>query len=770
MRFALPALAALAATAISAAGAQPNDTVIERADTIHLGQTRTGQLEASDETREGGQHFDVWRFTASAGDELTIDLVSDAIDTYLILLRPDGTRFDNDDRAWGDYNSRISQRMPLDGVYHLQVSSYGAGEIGPYMLTMSEGMPVPADPSALEVERPAIPLTIGQRVSGSLSAGDSRQHSGRYLDEYTFEGEPGQSLTIDMISAGIDCHLTLIAPDGERTINDDMEPGNLNSRIETILALEGTYRLRASSYAPDEKGAYTLLALDNTHHLRMGEPIREWIGDGTDEMIFRLEGVSEDLGCVTIQLGGDGGDLDLEALCRREEGDRSAPGHWITAAASRSLSAHEEVVFGTHHRPPHLIRVTLAGGESAGFSLSAMPTPASETLPAEGLRTGSLTAESRSQLFEIASPVSGHLIALAKTKGGAATLRMATGRHRSAGQGAEPMALVPVTEGERVTLLLSSALAGENVEYILETHLAAAAESVLADHPADGRIGGLGPRAAVHPVTVQSGHPLELILEPAVSSAGPLQLFLLRSDTGELITQTDVRHGNPSLMASVAPGTPCEALVMTHSADNASLAYRLSVREGAEATVGTLPLDSSDPAVAVFEPGTRSSTTWMLRPRRSGLFQVTATPSGFLDTRVALEVATPGGPTRHTEGDTDTPARAVFLAEEGQSTAMRVFDPLGMAQDAVQVSTVTLTRAPLAPAWVEGDEPAMWGLFTGVADYPSSPLPHCDDDAENLLSALLAQRSIRRDHVILLTNEQVTRAAIRASFEAIRDR
>jgi hypothetical protein len=220
----------------------------------------------------------------------------------------------------------------------------------------------------------------------------------------------------------------------------------------------------------------------------------------------------------------------------------------------------------------------------------------------------------------------------------------------------------------------------------------------------------------------------------------------------------------------VAPGTPCEALVMSHSADNPSLAYRLSLREGPEATVGSLPIDSSDPAVAVFEPGGLSSTTWLLRPRRSGLFQVTASPSGFLDTRVALEITAPGGITRHVEGDSDSPARAVFLVEEREGTAVRVFDPLGMAQDAVQVTAVTLTREPLAPPHAEGDEPTMWGLFTGVAEYPMSPLPHCDDDAENLLNALLAQGSIQRDHVILLTNEQVTRAAIRASFEAIRNR
>ena len=82
-------------------------------------------------------------------------------------------------------------------------------------------------------------------------------HNSRY---YTFTLSQQSAVTIDLESSK-DTYLYLrsgTARSGAALhLNDDLEPGNLNSRISKILAAGG-YTIEASTYAAAQAGTFTL--------------------------------------------------------------------------------------------------------------------------------------------------------------------------------------------------------------------------------------------------------------------------------------------------------------------------------------------------------------------------------------------------------------------------------------------------------------------------------------------------------------------------------
>ena len=68
-------------------------------------------------------------------------------------------------------------------------------------------------------------------------------------DEYSFEGEVGQTLTITMTSEEFDPLLILLGPDGEEIAVNDDYGGTLNSTIVTTLPSSGAYTILAGSYS-----------------------------------------------------------------------------------------------------------------------------------------------------------------------------------------------------------------------------------------------------------------------------------------------------------------------------------------------------------------------------------------------------------------------------------------------------------------------------------------------------------------------------------------
>lgn len=76
-------------------------------------------------------------------------------------------------------------------------------------------------------------------------------------DTYTFDGEMGQSMTIELKSEEFDTVLLLKGPDGEILTSNDDYGGTLNSTIVIELPKSGTYSAIASSFS-GQGGSYQI--------------------------------------------------------------------------------------------------------------------------------------------------------------------------------------------------------------------------------------------------------------------------------------------------------------------------------------------------------------------------------------------------------------------------------------------------------------------------------------------------------------------------------
>ncbi|WP_072620392.1 CAP domain-containing protein [Spirulina major] len=105
-------------------------------------------------------------------------------------------------------------------------------------------------------------LTIDplRREAGSLDDTDATLPAdGSVYDIYSFTGQAGQRVAIDLESEAFDTYLFLFNPrDAQIADNDDRSDRSSNSRIVVDLPCNGTYRVMVNSYNANSRGRYTL--------------------------------------------------------------------------------------------------------------------------------------------------------------------------------------------------------------------------------------------------------------------------------------------------------------------------------------------------------------------------------------------------------------------------------------------------------------------------------------------------------------------------------
>jgi hypothetical protein len=110
---------------------------------ISFGQTVNGTLSTSDCPLGDGSYVDAYSFSGTTGQRISILMTSSAFDTFLYLLKPDGSVLQIDDDGGGGTNSRIPSgsgflTLPTTGSYTILANSFEAGATGSYSLTLSE--------------------------------------------------------------------------------------------------------------------------------------------------------------------------------------------------------------------------------------------------------------------------------------------------------------------------------------------------------------------------------------------------------------------------------------------------------------------------------------------------------------------------------------------------------------------------------------------------------------------------------------------------------
>lgn len=221
---------------------------------VTAGETESGTLDASDGAFSGGRYAEAVSIEATAGEQLTVSLLSNDFDTFLVVNGPDGFSVSNDDAPGMGLNSRVTFTAPSSGTYTAIVTSYGAGATGEYSLRTTR-----ADERVEQPRRDDItPIAAGETVRERLRRSDGQLQSGEFRDRYAYQGSAGERLTITMTSSQFDPYLFVRGADGFAHDNDDDGTGALNSRLDITLPEDGEYLIVATSYAPGETGSYEL--------------------------------------------------------------------------------------------------------------------------------------------------------------------------------------------------------------------------------------------------------------------------------------------------------------------------------------------------------------------------------------------------------------------------------------------------------------------------------------------------------------------------------
>jgi hypothetical protein len=113
---------------------------------INLGQTVNGSLTTGSCPLGDGSFYQPYSFDGVAGQQISI-FMSASFDTYLFLMRPDGSLFLQDDDGGGGTNSRIPAgsglvSLPTTGTYVIKANSFDPGVTGSFSLTFN-GQPPP---------------------------------------------------------------------------------------------------------------------------------------------------------------------------------------------------------------------------------------------------------------------------------------------------------------------------------------------------------------------------------------------------------------------------------------------------------------------------------------------------------------------------------------------------------------------------------------------------------------------------------------------------
>ena len=213
-----------------------------------------GRLEAGDVTLDSGEFADGYEIEGRPGQTLRLDLASTEFDTYMVLIPPSGDPIQNDDAPGQQGHSAIEATLADLGTYLVAVTSYRAGEVGAYTLTIEQG-----EGGGYSRQRDANTLLPGQPVSGRLEAGDSNLEGGEFIDLYVFDGTAGQKLVVELTATEFDPFVGVFLPSGGEAVeNDDYEGRRDMARVEFQLQESGRYRVGATSYGAGESGSYQL--------------------------------------------------------------------------------------------------------------------------------------------------------------------------------------------------------------------------------------------------------------------------------------------------------------------------------------------------------------------------------------------------------------------------------------------------------------------------------------------------------------------------------
>ena len=204
-------------------------------------------------------YYNAYSFEGRSGQRIAIEMNSTSIDSYLILLSPQGRDLLQDDDSGGNQDARLVFTLPEDGTYTVLANSYGSRETGPYALSVAEE--AGSQSAARPVSRTqSTAFSLPMRESGILGPNSPIfEEDGSRYEEFAFDGTAGQRINISLSSQEFDPFLILVSPGGEVfKYNDDVSPNSLNAGLSVTLPMSGRYLVVANALDSTGFGRFTL--------------------------------------------------------------------------------------------------------------------------------------------------------------------------------------------------------------------------------------------------------------------------------------------------------------------------------------------------------------------------------------------------------------------------------------------------------------------------------------------------------------------------------
>ena len=234
--------------------------------TLSFNREARGALSSSDFRLPDNEYIEVWTFEGRAGQDITIDLMTDQFDSYLYLTGPGFNETISDDDSGAGCDARITETLLESGTYYVAATSLSSGSTGTYRILLSDEAPAiesyecgEANPEAIRrLRQDARRGSIGELHTGTLTQADPVVEDDRHGQAWTVRGREGDVIEIDLQSDDFDTYLFVAGPEGDDLLTDDDGGEDTNSRIAYTFREDGEVLIIASAFSEDSEGTYTL--------------------------------------------------------------------------------------------------------------------------------------------------------------------------------------------------------------------------------------------------------------------------------------------------------------------------------------------------------------------------------------------------------------------------------------------------------------------------------------------------------------------------------
>lgn len=256
----------IAALGLLLAGCAGGRVAPVRSGNIAMNSEVSGHLSRGDARLSDGSVYQAWTFFGTQGQLVQVDVMSDAFDAFCILQGPAGNEIARNDDGGGGLNARVNVALPVTGTYRIIANTLRKNQFGDYRvrLTTTGGGPAMAPMAPMVSGGPVSQVGVvgqvlrGQVVQGRLTTGDRQLSDNSYFQAWTYYGQAGEAITLDVMSSDFDAYAVIQDGNGNVLARDDDSGGGLNARIIFTLPATGVYRLIANTQRAGATGAYSL--------------------------------------------------------------------------------------------------------------------------------------------------------------------------------------------------------------------------------------------------------------------------------------------------------------------------------------------------------------------------------------------------------------------------------------------------------------------------------------------------------------------------------